>query len=188
MEVKHGMSAIGVSFHLGWFPTSNDYGRKNGERAHLQMVGFAASSVGFQVHRWDSSRHPNTRGEDRCLNPKTSPEAWLLGFPNSPPHQVFGGFCLTRVSMKYPTPKLTYPLKQQLFQQGKYIFQPFDFRGYVSFQASICWFLEILGIWVKFCFFGVWFQTITILRCLSVTSYHHIKCCKKMQKCKNKSI
>ena len=35
-------------------------------------------------------------GEDRCLNPQTSPEAQLLKVPNTDPHQVFGGFWMSR--------------------------------------------------------------------------------------------
>ena len=33
-----------------------------------------------------------TPGEDRCLNPQTSPEVQLLGVQNTDSHKVFGGF------------------------------------------------------------------------------------------------
>ena len=39
--------------------------------------------------------------EDRCLNPQISPEVRLLGVPFTPPHKVFGGFWMSRVSTPF---------------------------------------------------------------------------------------
>ena len=42
-------------------------------------------------------RHPDTKREDRCLNPQTSPFWRSLKVPFTPTHQVFGGFWMSRV-------------------------------------------------------------------------------------------
>ena len=66
------------------------------------MVYLATWMVDFYYGKWIIySGSGNTLDiqilcEDRCLDPQTSPEVRLLGVPNTDPHQVFGGFWMSR--------------------------------------------------------------------------------------------